>query len=231
MSTNDWLRLLHPILAVTIVFPSIGIAVYFAWQTRQRRLKTAAQEKSKIPPTVGVDHVKIGRWLTAAVVGLTLIGLARPIFSNIIKNNVGAEEPFTVVFIVAMYILTMATLALLYKAQTKVWRAVFAVLSGAGVWILGSQEGVFRRTYEWQVSHYYYGMSVTMLMIFSLAILPEIYRSPIWRKVHIALNCLAILLFVIQGMTGTRDLLEIPLSWQEPYIYSCNFETLTCPGQ
>jgi Protein of unknown function (DUF4079) len=231
MNINDWLRLLHPILAVTIVFPSIGIAVYFAWQTRQRRLKTAAKEKSKIPPTVGLDHVAVGRWLTAAVVGLTLIGLARPIFSHIIKNDVGAKEPFTVVFIVAMYVLTVATLALLYKAQTKVWRAVFATLSGAGIWILGSQDGVFRRTYEWQVSHYYYGMSVAMLMIFSLAILPDIYRSQVWRKVHIALNCIALLLFVVQGVTGTKDLLEIPLSWQEPFVYSCNFETLTCPGQ
>jgi hypothetical protein len=35
---------------------------------------------------------------------------------------------------------------------------------------------------------------------------------------HIFLNCLALLLFVGQGVTGTRDLLEIPLSWQNPYI-------------
>jgi hypothetical protein len=32
------------------------------------------------------------------------------------------------------------------------------------------------------------------------------------------LSCLAILLFLGQGITGTRDLLEVPLSWQEPYV-------------
>lgn len=31
-----------------------------------------------------------------------------------------------------------------------------------------------------------------------------------------------------QGLTGTRDLLEIPLSWQEPYVYQCNPATKTC---
>ncbi|TAG11991.1 MAG: DUF4079 domain-containing protein, partial [Oscillatoriales cyanobacterium] len=43
------------------------------------------------------------------------------------------------------------------------------------------------------------------------------------------LNSIAVLLFLGQGMTGTRDLLEIPLSWQKPYIYSCDFPNKTCP--
>lgn len=30
-------------------------------------------------------------------------------------------------------------------------------------------------------------------------------------------------------MTGTRDLLEIPLSWQEPYIYKFDFVNKICP--
>jgi hypothetical protein len=140
-----------------------------------------------------------------------------------------AKEPFTVGFIAAMFVLTVASLVLLYRAQPKIWRGVFTVLTTAGLWILGSQDGVFRRTYEWQVSHYYYGMVATTLMIISLAILPEIYQSKTWRKVHIALNCIALLLFIGQGLTGTRDLLEIPLSWQEPYIYSCDFANQTCP--
>lgn len=69
-------------------------------------------------------------------------------------------------------------------------------------------------------------------MIFSLAILPEIYRdrSNRWRKVHVALNCVALLLFLGQAVTGTRDLLEIPLSWQDPFIYKCDFQNKTCPG-
>ncbi|MEL6326689.1 MAG: DUF4079 domain-containing protein, partial [Cyanobacteria bacterium J06626_23] len=131
-------------------------------------------------------------------------------------------------FIAAIFALTIASLVMLYRASSKGWRAGFAALTTAGLWILGSQDGVFRRTYEWQVSHYYYGMVAATLMVISLAILPEIYKSKKWRNAHIALNCLALLLFVGQGITGTRDLLEIPLSWQEPYIYSCDFENLTC---
>ncbi|HEY9609919.1 MAG TPA: DUF4079 family protein [Allocoleopsis sp.] len=34
-------------------------------------------------------------------------------------------------------------------------------------------------------------------------------RSNGWRNVHIILNCFALLLFIGQGMTGTRDLFEI----------------------
>ena len=30
-------------------------------------------------------------------------------------------------------------------------------------------------------------------------------------------------------MTGARDLLEIPLSWQKPYIYQCDFTNMICP--
>lgn len=226
MGINDWFRLLHPTVAVAVVFPLIGIAVYFAWQTRQRRL---TQGKSKLPPMVGAEHVKVGRWLTGAVVGLVLLGLAHPIFKNIASQNLGSTQPLTVLFILVMFGFTLASLVLLYQAQSKVWRAVFATLTGAGLWVLGSQDGVFRRTYEWQVSHYYYGMVAAMLMIFSLAILPEIYRSKTWRRVHITLNCIALLFFLGQGITGTRDLLEIPLSWQEPYISSCDFANQTCP--
>jgi hypothetical protein len=74
-------------------------------------------------------------------------------------------------------------------------------------------------------------MVITLLMIFSLAIIEEIYqdRSNRWRYVHIILNCFALLLFIGQGMTGTRDLLEIPLSWQETHLYKCDFVNKTCP--
>ena len=47
-------------------------------------------------------------------------------------------------------------------------------------------------------------------MILSIAIVDDIYRSLAMRNLHIILNCLALLLFIGQGVTGTRDLLEIP---------------------
>jgi len=67
-------------------------------------------------------------------------------------------------------------------------------------------------------------------MIFSVAIVQDIYQDKThrWRIIHTILNTIALLLFIGQGFTGTRDLLEIPLSWQEPYVYQCNFVQKTC---
>ncbi|MBD1908213.1 DUF4079 domain-containing protein [Funiculus sociatus GB2-A5] len=230
MEIADWTALIHPAIAVTFVFPLIGIVVHFAWQTRQRRLQNK-EGKSKISPVVGKEHVQIGKWLSAAVVGVALIGLAYPIFGHILKDNIGSKNPFQVVFIVLMFAATIASLIFLYKARQGLWRGVFATLTGAGLVILGFQEGVFRRDNEWYWSHYYIGIAAAMLMIFSLAIIEDIYKdkSNRWRNVHIILNCIALLLFLGQGMTGTRDLLEIPLSWQKPTIYQCDFANKTCP--
>jgi Protein of unknown function (DUF4079) len=173
----------------------------------------------------------LGSWLTAAIVGLTLLGLAYPIGKNIITKQVWSKAPFQVIFILLMFVATIICLVLLYRANSKLWRSVFATLTGAGLVILGFQDGVFRRDNEWFWSHYYIGMAAAMLMIFSLAIVPEIYKdkSHRWRLIHTILNCFALLLFMGQSMTGTRDLLEIPLSWQEPYIYKCDFVNKTCP--
>lgn len=228
MNTTDILRLVHPAIAVFYVFPLIGIATYFALQTRQRRLAVANKDKSKIPPVVGQEHVKIGRWLAASVVGVALLGMAHPLIKTLINTNAWTESPFQVFFIAAMFALAIATLVLLYRAKTPMWRAVFATLSSMGIIILGCQDGIFRRTNMWFISHYYYGIAAALLMIISVAVLPEIYKSKAWRRTHIALNLIALLLFVGQGITGTRDLLEIPLSWQESVVYQCDFANKTC---
>lgn len=229
---NDALTLLHPAIAILFVFPLIGMVVNLAWQTRQRRLQTKTQGKSKIPPVVGAEHNRLGNWLTAAVVGVALIGLAHPIIKNIFSNQLISKEPFQVLFIALMFVATIASLVFLYRAKQKLWRGVFATLTGAGLIVLGCQDGVFRRTNEWYWSHYYIGLAAAMLMIFSVAIAPSIYKdkSHRWRVAHMVLNCFALLLFIGQGMTGTRDLLEIPLSWQEQYIYQCDFANKTCPA-
>lgn len=75
------------------------------------------------------------------------------------------------------------------------------------------------------VSHYYFCITVAPLIILLLAILPEIYRdrSNHWPKVHIASSCLALLSFLGQAATGTRDLLEMPLDWQKFYLCRCDF--------
>jgi Protein of unknown function (DUF4079) len=234
MEVTDFIGLIHPAIAILFVFPLIGMVVNFAFSTRQRRLQNKAGVKSKINPSVGTEHRKLGNWLTSAVVGLTLLGLTYPIGKNIIKSQAINKAPFQVIFICLIFIATITSLVLLYRANTtnnKIWRGVFATLTGAGLVILGFQDGVFRRDNEWYWSHYYIGMTAAMLMIFSLAIVPDIYKDKTsrWRIVHTILNCIALLLFIGQGMTGTRDLLEIPLSWQEPYIYKCDFVAKTCP--
>jgi Protein of unknown function (DUF4079) len=230
LSFADFLGLIHPILAVIVVFPLLGMVVNRAWLVRSRRLSSVAKEKSAIPPQVGLEHRDLGKWLTGAVVGLTLIGLAYHIFGTILEAKKWVQSPLQVAFIAAIFVLTVGSLVFLYRAQPKHWRAVFATLTGMGLIVLGLQEGVYRRTDEWYVSHYYYGITATCLMIFALAILPDIYRDKTltWRRVHIALNSVALLLFIGQGFTGTRDLLEIPLGWQKTYVYQCNFELKTC---
>lgn len=206
------LVLLHPILAVVVVFPIIGIVTNYAWQTRQRRLQTAGGGKSPIPPVVGREHVQLGRWLTGSVVGISLVGLAYAIVENsFIENQLWSKNPFQVIFIVLMFAATIASLAFLYRSRERHWRGVFATLTGIGLVVLGCQDGVFRRTNEWYWSHYYIGITASLLMVFSLAIVEDIYkdRSNRWRNVHIILNCFALLLFIGQGWTGARDLFEI----------------------
>jgi hypothetical protein len=229
MGAKDIAGLIHPAIAIIFVFPLLGMVVNYAWQTRQRRLKAVDGSKNKIPPTVGAEHLKLGQWLSNSVVGLVLIGVAHPIFSKMIPDQTWTKEPLRFAFVVLLFPLTIASLAILNRARPKLWRG--ATFTGMGLILLGCQPEVFRRGSEWYVSHYYYGMTAAMLMIFSSAIFPDIYqdRTNRWRNIHIALNCIALLLFVGQALTGSRDLLEIPLSWQAPHVYKCDFTNLTCP--
>jgi hypothetical protein len=231
MDLQDLFALLHPAIAVLVVFPLIGIVVNRALLTRQRRLQIADGQKSKIPPVVGSEHVAIGNWLSISVVAVALLGMAYPIFSKMIEHNALTQEPFRVFFAIAIFLLTICSFMLLFKARVKLWRGVFAVLTGMGLIILGFQPEIFRRDSEWFVSHYYYGIVAALLMIFSVVIIQDIYqdRQNRWRTVHIILNCVALLLFMGQGITGVRDLLEIPLHWQIQYIYQCDYSNKTCP--
>jgi hypothetical protein len=107
------------------------------------------------------------------------------------------------------------------------------LITWAGVISLGAQPEVFRlsdnpfQSEFWQ-SHYWAGVAVVGLMLFSLGAKPEILRELRWRKLHVAANVLAAVLFVVQGLTGSRDLLEIPLHWQKNRLESCNWTTHTC---
>ena len=41
MAMVDWLWILHPVLAVVLIYPLTGVVIRLAMQTRSRRLKTA----------------------------------------------------------------------------------------------------------------------------------------------------------------------------------------------
>jgi MFS family permease len=233
MEFRDAILLLHPAIAVLVVFPLIGVIVNRALQVRQRRLQTLALGKSKIPATVGQEHTQLGRWLTGAVVGIVLIAFAYDIFGNILDKQLWIKAPFQVVFIGLLFVAAIASLYLLYQAKQKNWRAIFATLTGIALVVLGCQDGIYRKTDQWYTSHYYYGLTSALLMIISLSILPEIYKDKTnrWRKVHITISSLALLLFIGQGITGTRSLLEVPLTWQERYInmlYEQKCDTKPC---
>ena len=217
MDSQDIVLLLHPIFAVIVVFPLLGIVISRALQVRQRRLNKG---QSKIPAAVGQEHVALGRWLTGCVVGLVLIALSNDVIGNILAHQLWQTNLFQVLLIGLLFLIAPVTLWLLYRAKSRLWRGVFAALSSMSLIMIGAQDGVYRKTDQWYLSHYYYGITSAILMIVSLAILKEIYqdKSQRWRKAHILLNSIAALLFIGQGITGTQALLEVPLHWQKPYV-------------
>ncbi|MEM7770445.1 MAG: DUF4079 domain-containing protein, partial [Cyanobacteria bacterium P01_A01_bin.37] len=145
-------------------------------------------------------------------------GMLQPIVTKMIEKNAWADEPRRVVFVSIMFVLTSGSLALLYQAKLKAWRATFATLTGMGLVIIGCQPEIFRRGFEWYTSHYYYGISAALLMILSLAVVSDIYqdKQKRWRRAHAFLNMIATLLFIGQGFTGARDLFEIGLYTPPP---------------
>lgn len=229
MQSVDWLWLLHPALAVVLVYPLLGMVLRLAQQTRDRRLTQA-----KHPPTVGRDHADLGKLLAGAVVAIVLIAEAVVIVT---KHSLSSFDGggSRLVLLVLVLIGSGVALAALWKVKRPAYRASFALLCWAGVIGLGLQPEVFRLSDNpfdpafWQ-SHFWGGVGLTGLMLFSVACRPEIHKHLRWRRLHVSANALAALIFLAQGISGPRDLLEIPLSWQKATIYSCDFAARTCPS-
>ena len=197
-------------------------------QTRARRLKTL-----KCPPTVGREHSDLGRWLSVGVVLVVLVALTVAIATDkpLMAFHGGAARAAQLLLVLTG---TLVSLAALWVSKAPVLRLAFVLITWAGVLGLGAQPEVWRLSDDplspafWQ-SHYWSGVAVVGLMLFSLGAQPEILRDLRLRRLHVTANVLAAVLFLVQGITGTRDLLEIPLSWQASTIYACNFKTRTCP--
>jgi len=228
MQTVDWFWILHPALAVVLIYPLIGMVLRLGVQTRQRRV-----EGAKLPPTTGRDHADLGQWLAAGVVVLVLVALTVVIATKMPPADFqgGGSRAWQLLLVLLG---TVVSLLALWRARLKAYRLTFALLTWIGLLGLGSQPEVFRLSDDplgaafWQ-SHYWAGVSVVGLMLFSLGSRPEILRELRWRRLHLAANILAAVLFVVLGITGTRDLLEIPLSWQKATVFGCDFERRVCP--
>ena len=223
MQTLDWLFLIHPVLAVVLIYPLLGVVVRLGLQTRHRRI-----DKAKLPPSIGLEHNQLGQWLAAGVVTLVLIALA-VVISTKPTTDSSRQLP-----LLLAWLGTAASLVALWRVQSAGLRLSFALITWSGLLALVAQPEVFRLSdnpFEaafWQ-SHYWGGVLVSGLMLFNLAAWPEIQRHLSWRRLHISANVLAAVLFLSQGISGSRDLLEIPLSWQKPYIWSCDFTAKVCP--
>lgn len=129
---------------------------------------------------------------------------------------------------------SLLALLALWRVRRPALRASFALLTWAGLLGLGSQPEIWRLSDDpfsgafWS-SHYWSGVLLTGLLLLAMASRPEIQRSPRMRRLHVSANVLAAVLLAVQAITGTRDLLEIPLSWQKPAIYACDFNARRCP--
>jgi hypothetical protein len=226
MTSIDWLWIIHPALAVVLVYPLLGMVLRLAQQTRQRRIA-----KAKHPPSVGGEHADLGRWLAAAVIGIELVAFAVVIITKVPS----ALSPGRAALLLLVLAGTVAALLALWRVKQAPYRAAFALLCFAGMLGLGLQPEVWRVSDNplepafWQ-SHFWGGMGLTGLMLFSVAARPEILRKLRWRRLHLSANILAALIFLAQGISGPRDLLEIPLSWQKPTIYACDYQARTCPA-
>lgn len=221
--------ILHPALAVVLIYPLSGMVIRLGVQTRQRRMGA-----SKIAISSGSEHTDLGRWLSAASVLIALIALAVVIATHepISAFHGGAPRAIELMLVFAG---TCICLLSLWRATSQALRLLFTLLTWIGVISLGAQPEVFRlgdnpfQPAFWQ-SHYWAGIALIGLMLFPLGARPEILRQLRWRRIHIAANLLAAVLLVVQGITGTRDLLEIPPMWQKPALQTCDWSTFHCPA-
>jgi hypothetical protein len=229
MTTTDWLWILHPALMVTIAYPLLGVVLHLARRTRQRRLG-----RSRLPAGSGAEHSELGQALTAAVLAIVLVALMVVITTKVpLASFEGGAGRLALLSLVTLG--TLVALVALLRVRRAAYRAAFALLCWIGVLALGGQPEVWRlsddpfSTAFWQ-SHYWGGAGLTGLLLFSLAAQPEIRRNLRWRLLHVSANALATLLFLAQAISGSRDLLEIPLSWQKPAIQSCDYSAQVCPS-
>ena len=230
MTAIDWFSLLHPVLVILFVYPVVGATIRLGILVREKRLGITQQ-----PAPVPREHADHGRWLTAGVVVSVLIALVY----SFVSKAVDPATAFTgglprLVLLMLVAAGTLVALLALLKLKQPALRASFTLLTWAGLLGLGSQAEIWRLsdnplTGAFWSSHYWSGVLLSGLFLMNLAARPEISRHKGWRRLHVSSNILIMVLLAVQAITGSRDLLEIPLSWQKPAIYRCDFTNRVCP--
>jgi len=143
-----------------------------------RRDKFASEGKSKIGSVVDPENLKLPLSIAGAIAGIMLIALAYSIyFNSMLAQDMWEKFPCQVVLITQMFVATFASRVFLYQARQQLSRGVFATLTGVALAVWGFQDGIFRRDDEWLVFHFYYDLTVALLMVFYLAIPPGIDRD------------------------------------------------------
>ena len=230
MTAIDWFSLLHPVLVILFVYPVVGATIRLGILVREKRLGITQQ-----PALVPREHADHGRWFTASVVVAVLIALVYSFISKAVEPGaVFAGGLPRLISLMLVAVGTLVALLALLKVKQPLLRTSFTLLTWAGLLGLGAQPEIWRLSDNpfsasfWS-SHYWSGVLLTGLLLFNLAARPEITRHLRWRRLHVASNLLIMVLLAVQAITGSRDLLEIPLSWQKPAIYRCDFQNRTCP--
>jgi hypothetical protein len=133
LETKDWLWVLHPALAVAVVYPLIGMVARLGLQTRERRVGGA-----KLPPSTGREHSDLGRWLALAVVASVLVALTVVIATATPWEQFrgGAGRAIQLLLVLAG---SAAALAALWWAHAKGLRLAFSLITWLGVLTLGAQ--------------------------------------------------------------------------------------------
>jgi hypothetical protein len=225
----DWFALLHPVLVILFVYPVVGATIRLGILVREKRLGITQQ-----PALVPREHADHGAWVTASVVVAVLIALVYSFVSSAVEPGVafaGGLPRLCSLMLVAAG--TLVALLALLKLKQPALRASFTLLTWAGLLGLGAQPEISRLSDNpfsgsFWASHYWSGVLLTGLLLFTLAVRPEITRQLRWRRVHVACNLLVMVLLAVQAITGTRNLLAIPLSWQKPAIEHCDVSLRSC---
>ena len=229
MTALDWLALLHPVLVILFVYPVVGATIRLGILVREKRLGITRQ-----PDLVPVEHAAHGAWVTAGVVVAVWIALLYSLLAQGLAAGALAGGLPRLLLLGLAALGTLASLLALLRVRWAPLRASFALLCWAGLLSLGSQPEIWRLSDNplkagfWS-SHYWSGALLTGLLLFTTAARPEIRRLPRLRRLHLGLNLLVMVLLAVQAITGSRDLLEMPLSWQTPAILRCDPLVRRCP--